>query len=633
MDIARSADRQNAPPLARQNASQSRFKLNLLISFVFTLLLLNCLLFSSSLGLHPTTVIVLDVRHRFQQVFAWLLPQSWLARDFDLDHNIDLPLSSIFAPILPVDGIFEYGLTKYTERISDGGETVTTVHYNSSQRIMARYAAFSTIPSQKLLSEVVIYPGDGCSSHAEGYAHTYTDKFVVLFRGNCSFFDKAQNVIKVLKPRGVIIADNSPQRHELITMYSKNGLGDLDGEKLGVPVLFVTYESYLCLARFIKKKNKGWKSLESFDSVQFEGPKSDDPFKAPVRFDESEDNTDEPDLSLSFVQLSTIDDSRFFNVLISVIFSPPLLLFLIFLVVKHHEQQRTQPRKVDENFVKQNLPVYIYDPKFLIPQRDFNKFQKLATKLKDEFPNFAVPSVMSSLASISSLSSQVSMSHSDEYYSQLTQLILRLQNIDILVPSLGNTDFSRLNYFNTTKCAICLEVYEPWVSEIIPLAFCKHIYHRKCISKWVVNHNTKCPLCQDDITSHDYKNDDPHEGSNMVFDEESHVSGSLSPDSDGEVTPLLANTLVSDGQYGSITDSFVNHYNCVNQVPRRGCQLVCVLPHWNGMPQGMSHGTTLIERSDLFTADDDPYENPLFIDESEGQEGIKENDLNSVLTL
>jgi len=47
------------------------------------------------------------------------------------------------------------------------------------------------------------------------------------------------------------------------------------------------------------------------------------------------------------------------------------------------------------------------------------------------------------------------------------------------------------------KCSICLVKYKS--SDIIKEFPCKHIYHKKCILKWIKNSN-RCPLCKYDMT-------------------------------------------------------------------------------------------------------------------------------------
>ena len=48
--------------------------------------------------------------------------------------------------------------------------------------------------------------------------------------------------------------------------------------------------------------------------------------------------------------------------------------------------------------------------------------------------------------------------------------------------------------FQQEECSIC---YEENVKECVVLR-CKHVYHKECIDKWLVN-NTTCPQCRYDL--------------------------------------------------------------------------------------------------------------------------------------
>ena len=46
------------------------------------------------------------------------------------------------------------------------------------------------------------------------------------------------------------------------------------------------------------------------------------------------------------------------------------------------------------------------------------------------------------------------------------------------------------------ECPICLEKYK--IGEYKrKLHFCNHIFHKKCIDKWLIN-NINCPICRKD---------------------------------------------------------------------------------------------------------------------------------------
>lgn len=52
---------------------------------------------------------------------------------------------------------------------------------------------------------------------------------------------------------------------------------------------------------------------------------------------------------------------------------------------------------------------------------------------------------------------------------------------------------------NTNECVICLESLNKNNTQLK----CNHIYHKKCIAKWFINHE-KCPLCNIFIQKNNY---------------------------------------------------------------------------------------------------------------------------------
>jgi len=48
-------------------------------------------------------------------------------------------------------------------------------------------------------------------------------------------------------------------------------------------------------------------------------------------------------------------------------------------------------------------------------------------------------------------------------------------------------------------CSICLDEYEKG-EELVSLHPCRHVFHEECISAWT-NHNTRCPLCNFDLSA------------------------------------------------------------------------------------------------------------------------------------
>lgn len=50
-----------------------------------------------------------------------------------------------------------------------------------------------------------------------------------------------------------------------------------------------------------------------------------------------------------------------------------------------------------------------------------------------------------------------------------------------------------------TSCVVCLEEFSSRDKQIKQLP-CRHLFHRKCISKWL-DHDLRCPTCRTDILS------------------------------------------------------------------------------------------------------------------------------------
>ena len=46
-------------------------------------------------------------------------------------------------------------------------------------------------------------------------------------------------------------------------------------------------------------------------------------------------------------------------------------------------------------------------------------------------------------------------------------------------------------------CSICLDIIKQ--DEIIRQLDCKHVFHTKCIEKYLLEYSCKCPLCRKDV--------------------------------------------------------------------------------------------------------------------------------------
>ena len=61
-----------------------------------------------------------------------------------------------------------------------------------------------------------------------------------------------------------------------------------------------------------------------------------------------------------------------------------------------------------------------------------------------------------------------------------------------------NEDFCRDNdIIKSTECTICLENFDE--EDDIIITKCKHMFHKSCIKKWLIDYSVKCPICKKDI--------------------------------------------------------------------------------------------------------------------------------------
>jgi hypothetical protein len=67
---------------------------------------------------------------------------------------------------------------------------------------------------------------------------------------------------------------------------------------------------------------------------------------------------------------------------------------------------------------------------------------------------------------------------------------------DIIINDIDIVDYTVSIKNNSDKCIICLETLE--ISEVCKMKNCIHIFHKKCIKKWLnIKHN--CPTCRTSI--------------------------------------------------------------------------------------------------------------------------------------
>ena len=62
------------------------------------------------------------------------------------------------------------------------------------------------------------------------------------------------------------------------------------------------------------------------------------------------------------------------------------------------------------------------------------------------------------------------------------------------IPCKEYDKISNENVFKSKKCIICYEEYQS--TDLCRILTCKHIFHKTCIDKWLLENSNKCPLCK-----------------------------------------------------------------------------------------------------------------------------------------
>lgn len=306
---------------------------------------------------------------------------------------------------------------------------------NETHEFPARYASFSPIVNYNIDSEFGILADTACSPlNALDFSHLQ-EKIIVVMRGNCTFVQKISNLLESgLDPQAILVANNV-RNHGLVTMYSTDF--NQDGT-LRTPVLFISFEGYEQLGAIANSNI---------------------------------------DLRIAAAALG-----GWINLVISVMLSPPLVILIIYGVIrcgqiikrKHHSRENEQ--------LVRNLKVYIYNRSHLIPASDFYDYIRV-TNQTHELEQAQALEQNTSSATLSS----ADLSPPATPASELPAMV---RGLNILVPP--------DDYFNATKCSICLEKFHPLRSRVL-LLNCKHFYHEQCLSNWLINFKRSCPLCNNSL--------------------------------------------------------------------------------------------------------------------------------------
>lgn len=305
---------------------------------------------------------------------------------------------------------------------------------NETREFLARYASFSPIIDYNIKSGFGIIDNLACAPLNHSDYPQLKDKVVVVMRGNCSFVQKITHLVDSGLNPRAILVANNIRNQGLVTMYSASF--NQDGS-LSTPILFISYESFEQLGK-----------LNS--SV---------------------------DLQIAAVALD-----GWINLAISVMLSPPLVIMLIYGIIRCGQiVRRRHTSRENENLVRR-LKVYIYNRNHLIPATDFYDYIRVTNQTEELEQAQNLSRQSSGSGSASSGSSPPPTPASD--------LPAMVRGLNILVPP--------EDYFNASKCSICLEKFHPLRSRVL-LLNCKHFYHEQCLSNWLINFKRSCPLCNNSL--------------------------------------------------------------------------------------------------------------------------------------
>ncbi|CAH6718228.1 hypothetical protein CLIB1444_01S02014 [[Candida] jaroonii] len=360
-------------------------------------------------------------------------------------NEIDYPLNSMVNSVFPIDSLIQVNYTDHKD------------NRNVSTEVVGRYASFSPILSSDLYSQFQVLDHNACSIIPD--ISKYENKVLVVLRGDCTFVEKVENILKSeLKPKTIIIANDEPFKG-LITMYSSTFNED---RSIKIPIMFITYESY----QFLKKLNK-------------------------------EDLT---------IRISTASLGNWINILLSLILSPPLLIIIFYCLIQViHNCRKLQKNRFSEKIVK-NLPVYIYNKNHLIHCKDFYKYLNITGQTDAAIEN--LNDSQSSIDSYPLISDSPKFDNIDITNAKptpsssnpaLNSFVINGVDIKALTNRI-NVLFMHDDFYPAFKCSICLDRFKPLRSRVLILD-CKHFFHENCLSNWLINFKRSCPLCNHSIAN------------------------------------------------------------------------------------------------------------------------------------
>ncbi|RCK62678.1 hypothetical protein Cantr_09280 [Candida viswanathii] len=314
----------------------------------------------------------------------------------------------------------------------------TERHHNvTTHELIARYASFSPILNYKLESKYKILPYNACNLDELKFLdpEEYGKKILIVLRGDCTFVDKVTTLMDShLKPKSIIIANDEPYRG-LITMFSNTF--NQDGS-LQVPIMFITNEDY--------------NNLQDYEPQN---------------------------LSL---EITTAYIGSWVSIILSMVLSPPLLILLFYaIVICGQKIRRRQVNKQNAKMVR-SLPIYIYNIDHLISAKHFQHYLKV-TGQSNMVPKDSENAMLLD-------SPKASPNGSTTSINRIIVGGIDLRASKTHLHSITAPD----DFYPSYKCSICLEKYVPLKSKVLVLD-CKHFFHEKCLSNWLINFKRSCPLC------------------------------------------------------------------------------------------------------------------------------------------
>ncbi|CAI5755800.1 unnamed protein product [Candida verbasci] len=360
---------------------------------------------------------------------------------------------------------FEFGLFNKRDLINDDSKIEDTdfdyplnnminsffpvdsiINYNTTDNknvttheIIGRYAAFSPVLNYKLNSEYKILPINACSTVDLG--KEYKNKILIVLRGDCTFVDKISHILDSnLNPKSIIIANDESYRG-LITMFSNNF--NQDGT-LNIPIMFVTHEDYVSL-----------KKIEN-DKI--------------------------------ILEVTTAYIGSWMSFVLSMILSPPLLIVIFYALILCGQKIRKRQVNIRNAKMVKSLPIFIYNIDHLISAPRIYKYLRVTGQTN------MVPK--------DSENTQLYESPKNSPFASTTSINkIIVGGIDLRASKNSlNIITAPDDFFPAYKCSICLEKYIPLKSKVMVLD-CKHFFHERCLSNWLINFKRSCPLCNTTLKS------------------------------------------------------------------------------------------------------------------------------------